>query len=116
MSKIGERIKEHRTRLGLTQTDLADKVGISYVQIGRYEKRGATPSAEVAQRLADALGTTADYLVSGTTDEAATAQLMDKELLTLFRAAEQLDDNDKTLIKTFLDALITKRHVQRLAV
>jgi transcriptional regulator with XRE-family HTH domain len=40
MATVGKRIKELRTRAGLTQSGLADKVGLTYVQIGRYEKRG----------------------------------------------------------------------------
>jgi len=31
----------------LSQTDLANAVGITYAQIGRYETKGAQPSAEV---------------------------------------------------------------------
>ena len=40
---------------------------------------------------------------------------MDRELLDLFAAVEQLDPTDQTMIKTFIDALITKRRVQQLA-
>ncbi len=66
------------------------------------------------QKLARALDTTADYLMSGGTDNAA-AQLSDRELLNQFRAVEQLDDDDKHLVKTFLDAFVTKRRLQQLA-
>jgi hypothetical protein len=45
----------------------------------------------------------------------ATAQLADKELLNQFREVEKLNPEDKHLVKTFLDAFITKRHVQKLA-
>jgi predicted transcriptional regulator len=36
-TNIGERIKEFRTTLKLTQSELAEKVGLTYIQIGRYE-------------------------------------------------------------------------------
>jgi transcriptional regulator with XRE-family HTH domain len=115
MDTIGQRIKELRTKLNMTQTDLAQKVGMTYVQIGRYEKRGAMPSADVLKKLADALNTTADFLTIGSSDNVAAEQLRDKELLNLFRAVEQMENNDKTMIKTFLDALVTKRKIQNLA-
>lgn len=53
--------------------------------------------------------------MNGSQDEAASAQLTDKELLRQFIEVEQLDNEDKHLIKTFLDAFIAKSHVQKLA-
>jgi transcriptional regulator with XRE-family HTH domain len=111
---IGERIKELRVQKKMTQSDLAKEVGLTYVQVGRYETQKSFPSAEVVQKLAQALDTTTDYLMNGATDN-ATAQLADKELLRQFKEVEKLDAEDKHLIKTFLDAFITKRHLQKLA-
>ena len=45
----------------------------------------------------------------------ASSLLKDKELLNLFKSVEQLSDEDKNMIKTFLDALVTKRKIQSLA-
>ena len=112
---IAERIKELRTQKKMTQQELATKVGLTYIQIGRYETQKSNPSSEVLQRLAQALDTTTDYLMNGSQDEAASAQLTDKELLRQFKEVEQLGNEDKHLVKTFLDAFITKRHVQKLA-
>lgn len=112
---IGERIKELRTRLKLTQSDLAAKVGLTYIQIGRYEAKKATPSSDVLQKLAIALNTTTDFLMNGSSDQAASDQLTDKELLHQFREVQKLNPDDKYLIKTFIDAFLTKRQIQKLA-
>lgn len=112
---VGERIKELRTKAGLTQSDLAKLVEMTYIQIGRYETKKANPSSDVLQKIAQALNTTTDYLMNGSTDEMANSQLQDKELLNLFRSVEQLGNEDKQMIKTFLDALVTKRKVQAMA-
>jgi transcriptional regulator with XRE-family HTH domain len=114
MDAVVQRIKELRNKLELTQTDLAKKVGMTYVQIGRYEKRGAVPSSDVLKRLADALNTTTDYLMNGATDKVASEQLQDKELLNLFKAVESLGNEDKSMIKLFLDSLVTKRQIQQI--
>lgn len=111
---IGERIKSLRTEKGLTQTDLATKAEMNYIQIGRYESQKTTPSTEVLQRIANALDTTADFLMNGATADLASTQLQDKELLNLFNAVEKLSDEDKNMIKTFIDAIITKRKIQKL--
>lgn len=112
---IGERIKELRSKKKLTQSELAEQVGLSYIQIGRYEKHKSRPSADVLQKLADALDTTTDYLMNGNSEEIASGKITDRDLIDLFKAVEELDSSDQELVKTFLDALITKRKVQTLA-
>lgn len=112
---VGERIKELRTKAGLTQSDLAKLVEMTYIQIGRYETKKANPSSDVLQKIAQALNTTTDYLMNGSADEMASSQLQDKELLNLFKSVEQLGNDDKKMIKTFLDALVTKRKIQAMA-
>lgn len=47
--------------------------------------------------------------------DAVAAQLTDKELLKQFKQVEQMNADDKNLIKTFIDAFLTKRQVQQLA-
>jgi len=69
----------------------------------------------VLQKLAIALNTTTDFLMNGDTNEIVSNQLMDKELLEQFKAVEKLNNEDKHLIKTFIDAFLTKRHLQKLA-
>ena len=76
---IGERIKELRVSKKLTQSQLAELIGMSYIQIGRYETQKSNPSSDVLQKLANALGTTTDYLMQGSADEVANAQLTDKD-------------------------------------
>jgi transcriptional regulator with XRE-family HTH domain len=112
---VGERIKEQRTQKKLTQTELAKLVGLTYIQIGRYETGKSNPSADVLNRLAQALDTTTDFLMKGTEDEVVAAQLSDKELLKQFRQVEQLNAEDKNLVKVFIDAFLTKRQLQQLA-
>lgn len=112
---VGERIKDQRVQKKLTQTDLAKLVGLTYIQIGRYETGKSNPSADVLNRLALALDTTTDFLMKGNEDEAVAAQLSDKELLRQFKQVEQLNAEDKNLIKVFIDAFLTKRQIQQLA-
>ena len=113
---IGERIKELRVQKKLTQTELSNIVGLSYIQIGRYEVNKSNPSSDVLQRLSTALDTTTDFLMKGTQDEAVAAQLADKELLKQYKQVELLNKEDKHLVKSFIDAFITKRQIQQLAI
>jgi transcriptional regulator with XRE-family HTH domain len=112
---IGDRIKVLSKEQKLTQSDLAAKVDLSYIQIGRYEQQKSKPSSDVVRKLADTLGTTADFLMNGDSQTVAAGKIIDRDLLELFAAVEQLDTSDQTMIKTFIDALVTKRRVQELA-
>lgn len=111
---IGDRIKQLRSEHNLTQSALAEQVGLSYIQIGRYEKGKSKPSSRVLQQLAGALDTTADFLMNGKTEQVQ-AQLADRELLRQFQEVEQLPERDKSIIKELIDAFLTKRKVQQLA-
>ena len=52
---IGERIKEFRLKAGLTQSELAEKLGIPYQSIGQWERGLRSPKIETLQKIADAL-------------------------------------------------------------
>ncbi len=59
---IGYRIKEARERLGLTQTELGQKVGVTGSAITNYEKETSHPKEQVIYKLMETLGVDANYL------------------------------------------------------
>ena len=73
------------------------------------------PSSDFLNKLADALGTTNDYLMNGNTDEKAKATLSDAELLQQFKEVEKMNIEDKKTIKQLIDAFITKGKIKQLA-
>jgi transcriptional regulator with XRE-family HTH domain len=112
---FAQRLKKARVDKGLSQTELGSLVGIHYTQIGRYENKGAQPSADILAKMANVLGVSSDFLTNGSTDELAQNTLSDKELLNQFKAVEQMNEEDKGVIKKLIDAFITKRKIQQLA-
>lgn len=63
--EIGARIRKRRKELGLSQEQLAEKVGVSYQQVQRYENGSSTLNVENVQRIAHALGVSAIALLEG---------------------------------------------------
>lgn len=59
----GQRIKAARKKAGMTQAALAEKLGISYVNISQLEKDQRNPKLETLQRIANALGTSISNLL-----------------------------------------------------
>jgi transcriptional regulator with XRE-family HTH domain len=79
-------------------------------------QRGTSrPSGDTLKRLADALDVSIDYLLEGSTEEAAKAKFEDRELLRQFQEIEHLPEEDKIVVKKLLDAFLTKKHLQALA-
>lgn len=64
----GERLVERRNALGLTQTEVSIRTGISSPQYLRYEKGRTDPTLATAAVIARALGLSLDYM-AGLTDE-----------------------------------------------
>ncbi|MBE0555011.1 MAG: helix-turn-helix transcriptional regulator [Rhodobacteraceae bacterium] len=89
---VGKRIRHRRWMIGMTQQQLADKVGIKFQQIQKYETGMNRVSASRLWDIADAMGVTIAFFFEGLADgaaaaEAATGDLMaDKEALELVRS------------------------------
>jgi transcriptional regulator with XRE-family HTH domain len=113
---FSERLKKARLAKGYSKSDLAKEINVHYSQIGRYEEKGAQPSADVLGKLANALEVTSDFLMNGTSDDMANNSLTDKELLNQFKIIEKLPEKDKDVVKVLLDAFITKGRLRQLAI
>lgn len=111
---FGQRLRDARLARGLTQLDLARAAGVHHAQIGRYENKGAVPAADVLARMADALGVAGDFLISGSADEHAGAELRDKDLLAHFKLVERMPPTDRDVVKALIDAFATKHQLRKL--
>jgi putative transcriptional regulator len=60
--RLSNRIKDCRAELGLTQAELAERVGVSRKTVITVENGVFTPSATLAIKLAQALGLSVEAL------------------------------------------------------
>jgi transcriptional regulator with XRE-family HTH domain len=115
MISIGKQIQDLRKIKGLNQSQLAEKIGISLTQLQRYENKGVQPPADILKKLADTFNTSIDFLVYGDSEEKAQQTIKDNELLTQFKAVEELDNKDKSTIKDIIDAFIKRSKLKNIA-
>lgn len=111
--ELGKRIQELRKKAGLSQTDLAQKIGISYTQMSRYEVKNVQPPADILKKIADVFGVSVDYLISGDSEEKAKATLKDTKLLQLFKAVEGMSEKDKNIITELISTFVFQRETQK---
>ena len=64
-TKIGERIRARRKKIGVKSKELAEYLGVSPVTVSRWEHSRCNPSLEQVGRIARFLGCSTDYLILG---------------------------------------------------
>ena len=62
---LGERLKELREKLGLTQEGLAEKVKVDVLTVSRWERGETLPKVDNIVYLSDFFGVTTDYILYG---------------------------------------------------
>ncbi len=62
--RLGQRIREERQRLNLTQAQLAEEINISDTYMGAIERGERSLTLDTLVRLVNRLGVTVDYMLS----------------------------------------------------
>lgn len=84
--EFGERVRERRKELGMSQTDLAAKSGQSQSNIGWIEQGKAKKPRQQALDLVEPLRTSVDWLLYGSGEkETGLRVLSDEEILEIYR-------------------------------
>ena len=92
---FGLRLKKLRDAKGLSQKELAQKLGVSKGTVYRYENNTQSPSLENAAKLALLLDTSLDYLAG--LDNALTIQLPD------------LNEEERNALMAFIRIFVQKK-------
>ena len=100
-----KRLKDLRIEKNLTQEKLASNFGLTYSNIGEWERGKSEPSIEMIIKLADFFKCTVDYLLGREDDfgnvtvvdtERDSLSYLEKRLLTAF-AKLDVDEKDKLI-------------------
>lgn len=87
---FGDRLREIRKELGMSQEEFAKKLGTSKQVLSRYETNQRAPKITLARDYAEKLGVSLDYMLGDTAEEAAFYELCPKT-------------KDKPFYKIFID-------------
>ena len=107
MSLFSERLKALRKQRGFkNQTQLAKALGVHQTIVSMYERGGREPMPTALIKMAEVLGTTADYLI-GRTDDPDPPQKLSPRMRKLLAAVDALDHEPTLddLIGIWLDNL-----------
>lgn len=120
MPDFKEMLKYFRMREGLSQSELAEKLGLSASTISMYEVGKREPDFETEEKIADFFNTdlntlrgrdiepTEEYYLNEETKKVAQEIYENKELSLLFDAARDASPEDLQTVHTMLLALKKK--------
>ncbi|UZT82108.1 helix-turn-helix domain-containing protein [Caproicibacterium sp. BJN0003] len=114
---IGERITSLRKESGMTQNDLAKKIGSSRNTIACYEIGVRNPTGTATKSIAKEFGVKEEWLKTGegekqdNTEAAVVAKIVqmlsgeNPEALSLFKAFAEFGESDWQAVKKFMQAI-----------
>lgn len=106
---IAARLIALRKEKGLTQQEMADKIGLHVNQVRRYESGSALPSLEALKKIAVTLSVSIDSLVFDPGERGP----QEEGLKLRFEAVSQLDPQEKTVILELIDGMLLKHDAKR---
>lgn len=65
MNKVGEQIAILRKQKGLTQSELGERLGVSFQAVSKWERGETLPDISLLVDLAEVLETTTDHILTG---------------------------------------------------
>ena len=111
---LAEKLKQARKQKGLTQRQLAKKIGADIQRISKYERGVLIPTTEIMVKLSDALDVSLDYLLKNCKNR-VTGKIRDTELIDQFIQVDTLPEKDRHILKALLEAFIKKHRFEELA-
>ena len=108
-SEFGERLATLRQARGLTQVQLAEKIGSTQRAISRYETIADRAPAPVLAKLAQALGVTTDELLGVKRTRTAKTLTDDPEARRLWKKFQQvmaLPEKDRRAVIRLVNSLV----------
>lgn len=101
---IIERILESAEKRNITQADIAKKLKKGTAQISSWKNRNCNPPAEYMPQIAELLGVSLHWLMTGTYEEDPEREI-DIELQELYKKLSEKDKNEiKAIMKMKIDA------------
>jgi transcriptional regulator with XRE-family HTH domain len=111
---LGERIRQLRKEAGLSQADLAEKIGADPGRVSRYEAGRITPSADALVRLAETLNVSIDHLLIDAVPRRPLHSAEDA-LGDHLAAVAELPPDDLASLLNVIDGLVAKNRLKTLA-
>lgn len=111
---IQERIREARKKQGLTQKQLAERMGVTQSMVGQYETNRQPPKITTIIKIASALNVDVTYLISGENNDGTNANVeaffrewenpkMEEEARRFVKSSKELDATSNAFLQGYIN-------------
>ena len=93
---FSELLKQCRKKQGVSQAELASRLGVTQQAVGKWESGKSSPDPSTVARIAELLNTTADYLLGLTASSSIVLDGYTQEKIELlYKLIRYFDDQKK---------------------
>lgn len=106
------KIKELRANIGLSQAELAEKLGKNQTAIGKYERGDLEPNIETLKALSSIFGVSVGYIIGAEDDFGnveVSGEILSQEEKDLVKCYRALDFDARNVIRIQLKALVESK-------
>jgi transcriptional regulator with XRE-family HTH domain len=105
---FSKRLVEERIKKGITQKELAEKIGISQRMLVHYEKSDRIPLKHLKE-ICEVLNISSDFLLGLNNNTKKENNFIDIKIAKRVKLIEKLPERDKILVFSFINSLLEKR-------
>ncbi len=105
---IGARLAQLRKERGITQGELAERLGVSQPMISDYERGELRLHGELILQISALLKVSADEILGLRDERKANATLKNRRLARRLQAIDQLPKRDQEALLRTIDAFLSK--------
>lgn len=105
---IGSRIKEFRTKRGLTQSQMAEKLQMTEANFSSYERDKSVPPSNRLDQISKILNVSSDYLLGRSDDpnpEINRTDQVDEETYMIARKLQKLTPQNRLLLNDLIKSM-----------
>ena len=108
---FAQRLKQKREERGISQAELARRVGVGSDSYNKYERAGIQPSFETLTNLAMCLGTSVDYLLGNSENPNPKTELPPEFSYSFYNGYKKLDDDNRALLHDLMEKMLLSQKV-----
>jgi len=112
-TRLAANLKKARKAKGLSQQNLAERIGAHLTHVNRVEMGKCSPSIDFVAKVANALGVSVDSLIAEDGEGIKDVHIEDKDLAERLRLLETLEKHERDALITVMDGLLTKHRMRK---
>ena len=102
---LGERLKKTREENNVSQSELADFLGISQQALSKWENSYTEPNSKTLIKIANKFNVSVDYLLGNSESKKIDKPYEDELEKVLFSKAKELTDEEKKAVLGVINAI-----------